>query len=366
MNEDPGIEELINLGEYEEIYGIYGPKLYVGRHKMTDKQGLLRTKEDRFEEHKSRARENTEMGGCRRLMEAFREHGEAAFKIVHLEFCKAEEAQRREIHWIKQLDVVYPHGYNLTSGNDDGSYSMHPESRQRCSDALKSLGKLGRRNPFAKVLLIRAPNHVGYRGYYKGEPHGFFSNNFTLAEKRDMALAWHLYGELQYERRLPRQRIHTDKEGNGITQPGVKVRFNTAGGKVYHAYHPARPDIKEKSFTVLDEAVEYAKKLIDFGDNIPDEYFVVKRTPRPTDVDLRYIRIKRANGRNRVPKGTDVGHEVSIPANLSKTGRRMGKCFSSHKANLVETADLALRWRDEHLKAPLPPLSNLLVSSSFS
>lgn len=356
MQDEEAITELVNLCDYEEIYLIDGPgKMYVGRHAMTNKHGRMRLKEDRLQEHFDSAKKDSGVGGCRVLSAAIREHGEQAFTLSHLEFCKNENAKAREIFWINHLDTVHPFGYNLTSGTEDGRYVMHQESKERSAAALTSFGKLGRHCAQAKVMLIRAPNQVGYRGYHKGEPHGFFSNNFSMDEKRDMALTWHLYGELKFERRLPRRRQHTDKTGQEITQTGVKVRFNTAGEKVYHAYHPTRPDVKEKCFKELEAATNYTKLLQSF-DDVPSEYLARKNPPRPSDVDLRYIKIKKANGRTSVQKGTEIGHEVNIPANLSNTGKRAGKCFSSQSGDMAITAMKAIQWRNEHLKQPLPSI----------
>lgn len=354
MDMENGVEELVDLGLYEEIYMMQGPdKDYVGRHAMVCKEGLLRTKEDRYFEHVGTAERNTSK--CRILAEAIREFGKDQFAIKHLEFCLVEDAKKREIFWINELNTVHPNGYNLMFGDGD-KYTMHSESRSRSAEALRSFGKNGRRNATARLLLVRAPNHIGYRGYYNGEPHGFFSNNFSLEEKKEMALVWHLYGDLEYERRLPRKRLHKDGNGREITQTGVKVRYNTAGEEVYHAYHPTRPEVREKSFKRLDDAIDYAKLLLSFGTSIPDEYIAKQRPPRPADIDLRYIRVKRAKGSPKIPKGTDIGHEVSIPAILSKTGERAGKYFASGKIGLLQSARIALKWRDENLKEPLPSM----------
>ncbi len=356
MDMENEIAELVNLCLYEEIYLLEGSgKKYVGRHTMTSKDGWLRTKEDRFDEHVDASKRESTYRGCRILSTAIREHGPEEFSVKHLEFCLVEDAKKREIFWINELDTVHPNGYNLTSGEGD-RYTMHAESRQRCAEALRSFGKLGRRNPTAKLLLVRGPNHVGYRGYHNGEPHGFFLNNFTLEEKKDMALAWHLYGELEFKRRLPRKRLHKDENGREIKQAGVKVRYNTAGEEVYHAYHPTMPEVKEKSFKELDDAIAYAELILSFGISIPEEYIAKPRPPRPTNIDLRYIRIKKSKGSPNIQKGTDIGHEVSIPPRLSKTNVRAGRYFASTKIGLDQSALLALAWRDEHLKNPLPKL----------
>ena len=241
-------------------------------------------------------------------------------------------------------------------GDESGRYTMHPESRQRCSEALRSFGKSGAVDHTAIIRKITTPKCVGYRGYYRGEPHGFFSNNFTLDEKKSMALKWHMYGTLDYDRRLPRQRKHTNEDGERITTPGVKVRFNTAGEEVYYGYHPSRADVKMKTFHNQAEAEAYAKLLTDFGEMIPEEYLAKPRPARPDGVDLRYLLIKKHKGSPNIPKGTPMGYEVAISKKLSRSGQKISKYFSAREIGWDECAELARRYRDEQLTHPLPAM----------
>ena len=350
------VDEIVDLRLFEEIYMIIGPKSYVGRHKLVDYAGGACTKDTRFEEHRRAASEGQEAKSCRLLNAAIAEHGFGEFLVESLEICSTEDAKAREIHWIKQKGTVHPGGYNLMGGDDNGRYTMHPDSRKKCADALRSFGKTGATHHTATVWKVSAPNHIGYRGYHNGQPHGFFSNNFTLEEKRSMALKWHLYGTLDYDRRLPRQRKHTNEHGEKITTPGVKVRFNTAGDEVYYGYHPSRADVKMKSFTNQAEAEEYAKLVTSFGENIPDEYLAVARPPRPEGVDLRFLLTKKFKGSANIPKGTPMGYEVAISKKMSKTGEKISKYFSAREIGWDESAVRARKYRDEHLLKPLPPM----------
>ena len=345
------IDEIVNLCEYEQIYLIRGPKNYVGRHALTNSAGWYRSIEDRFDEHLQAAKHPGNADKCRVLCDAIRVEGTEQFSIEPIEVCAKKDAKEREIFWISEKNTVHPHGYNLMSGDASGRYVMHPESREKCSEALRSFGKSGMRDPTAKLRLIRAPNHVGYRGYHNGEPHGFFSNNFTLDEKRAMALKWHLHGILDHERRLPRQRKNTNERGESIKMPGVKVRYNTAGIEVYHAYHPTRPDVKEKSFASQSDAEEYARLLQSFGDIVPDEYKVIPRGEPLVSGDCRFIRQKKSKSAlNKV-----IGFELSVPANLTKTGKTVSRYFGlKAHSTPVACVQAARVVRDDILKEPLP------------
>lgn len=348
------VDEVIDLGVFEEIYMIHGPKCYVGRHKLVDQSGGARTKDTRFEEHRRAALSDREARSCRLLNAAIAEFGFGEFGIESLEICPIEDAKAREIHWIGRKGTLHPGGYNLMGGDENGRYTMHPDSRKRCADALRSFGKTGATDHTATVRKVTAPNHVGY---HQGRPHGFFSNNFTLEEKRSMALKWHLYGTLDYDRRLPRQRKHTNERGEKITTPGVKVRFNTAGDEVYYGYHPSRADVKMKTFATQTEAEEYAALVTSFGDDdIPDEYMAVPRPPRPEGIDLRYLLTKKFKGSAKIPKGTPMGYEVAISKKMSKTGEKISKYFSAREVGWDECAERAQKYRDEQLEKPLPPL----------
>ena len=345
------VDETINLCDYEQIYLIRGPKNYIGRHALTNSAGWYRSIEDRFDEHMQNAKQPGDATKCRILCNAIRQAGTDKFSIEAIEICTRADAKRREIHWISELNTVHPNGYNLMSGDALGNYVMHPESKEKCSEALRSFGKTGMRDPKAKLKLVRAPNHVGYRGYHNGEPHGFFSNNFTLDEKRAMALKWHLHGTLDYERRLPRQRKNANEHGESIRIPGVKVRYNTGGQEVYHAYHPTRTDVKEKSFKTQKEAEEYACLLQTFGETVPEEYRVVKRGAPIVAGDCRFIRHKKSKS---ALSHKIIGFELSLPADLTKSGKAVSKyfglkAFSTH----IACVEAARNVRDDLLREPL-------------
>ena len=114
-----------------------------------------------------------------------------------------------------------------------------------------------------------------------------------------------------------------NEHGESIKTPGVKVRYNTAGIEVYHAYHPTRSDVKEKSFASQSDAEEYARLLLSFGDIVPDEFKVTPRGAPIVSGDCRFIRQKKSKSAlNKV-----IGFELSVPANLTKSGKAISRYF---------------------------------------
>ena len=58
---------------------------------------------------------------CRRLRNAIQKYGEAGFNLTVLEVCETmEQLNAREVHWIKELNTLSPHGYNLQAGGFNG------------------------------------------------------------------------------------------------------------------------------------------------------------------------------------------------------------------------------------------------------
>jgi hypothetical protein len=154
---------------------------------------------------------------------------------------------------------------------------------------------------------------VGYRGFHKGVPKGFFSNTLTEAEKKAQALHYHLTGQSEHERRIPRERLHVAEGGVDIKQPGVKAVYNDYGRlRGYRAYHPTNTKIKSKMFDDLANAIDHAKMLIAFpDDDIPVDYIVVPTTKHD---DRLYLKAKLAKKDTDFVKAGEVyGFSVDVP-----------------------------------------------------
>lgn len=64
---------------------------------------------------------HTRKGECRALYEAMIEIGWENFEFDVLEYAETEEeACALEVHWIAELETLYPNGYNLTTGGKSG------------------------------------------------------------------------------------------------------------------------------------------------------------------------------------------------------------------------------------------------------
>jgi group I intron endonuclease len=115
----------------EKVYGYiyiiendFNDKLYVGQTIAPDK------------------REYAHLNGfsdCPYLKAAIIKHGSSHFQFVLLESCNTlENLNERECFWIKELNALAPHGYNLTGGGE-GMPSPSPETRIKLCKAKRGI-----------------------------------------------------------------------------------------------------------------------------------------------------------------------------------------------------------------------------------
>jgi group I intron endonuclease len=124
---------------YCEIYKIINlsnSKIYVGQsvsHILNHKRYRPYGHEGRFRCHISEAF-STKKNQSHFLNNAIRKYGVADFVVELIECCEIKDANDREIHYIKELNSLYPNGYNLKNG---GSVFTHSdESKKRVSDGV--------------------------------------------------------------------------------------------------------------------------------------------------------------------------------------------------------------------------------------
>jgi group I intron endonuclease len=121
---------------YCEIYKITNlstGKIYIGQavshilnHKRYRPYGL----DGRFRCHISEAF-STKKNQSHYLNNAIRKYGVPDFTCELLEYCEVDDANDREIYYIKTFESLYPNGYNLKNG---GSVFTHSEeSKKRVS-----------------------------------------------------------------------------------------------------------------------------------------------------------------------------------------------------------------------------------------
>jgi len=121
---------------YCEIYkitNISNGKIYVGQavsHILNHKRYRPYGHEGRFRCHISEAF-STKKNQSHYLNNAIRKYGVTDFMVELIECCELEKADEREIYYIKELNSLFPNGYNLKNG---GSVFTHSdESKKRLS-----------------------------------------------------------------------------------------------------------------------------------------------------------------------------------------------------------------------------------------
>lgn len=118
-------------------------KVYVGKTKGTIK--------NRFIKHKRNAKDKIN----RYLYDSMNHHGFDAFSIEEIEECNDEDVlNEREKFWIKELDCLYPNGYNMTRGGDGGNTLRHwPEEKRKALYKAQGEKRRGKRSDeFRKTM----------------------------------------------------------------------------------------------------------------------------------------------------------------------------------------------------------------------
>jgi group I intron endonuclease len=124
---------------YCEIYKIINlttGKIYVGQtvsHILNHKRYRPYGCECRFRTHISEAF-STKKNQSHYLNNAIRKYGVEDFVVELIECCELSVSDNREIHYIKELNSLFPNGYNLKNG---GSVFTHSdESKKRVSNGV--------------------------------------------------------------------------------------------------------------------------------------------------------------------------------------------------------------------------------------
>lgn len=124
---------------YCEIYKIVNlsnNKLYVGQavsHILNHKKYRPYGHEGRFRCHISEAF-STKKNQSHYLNNAIRKYGVDDFVVELIECCDIKDADEREIYYIKELNSLYPNGYNLKNGGNMFTHS--DESKKRVSNGV--------------------------------------------------------------------------------------------------------------------------------------------------------------------------------------------------------------------------------------
>ena len=129
---------------YCEIYKIINlsnNKIYVGQavsHILNHKRYRPYGHEGRFRCHISEAF-STKKNQSHYLNNAIRKYGVTTFVVELIEYCEISNADERETYYIKELNSLFPNGYNLKNG---GSVFTHSdESKKRVSNGVSNYYK---------------------------------------------------------------------------------------------------------------------------------------------------------------------------------------------------------------------------------
>ena len=142
---------------YCEIYKIVNlstNKIYVGQavsHILNHKKYRPYGREGRFRCHISEAF-STKKNQSHYLNNAIRKYGVENFVVELIEYCEINDADKRETHYIKEFNSLYPNGYNLKNGGNVFTHS--DESKKRLSNGVSNYYKDKKFDRFKDVKQI--------------------------------------------------------------------------------------------------------------------------------------------------------------------------------------------------------------------
>jgi group I intron endonuclease len=142
---------------YCEIYKITNlssGKIYVGQavsHILNHKRYRPYGHKGRFICHISEAF-STKKNQSHYLNNAIRKYGVNDFVVELIECCESEKSDEREIYYIKELNSLYPNGYNLKNGGNVFTHS--DESKKRVSNGVINYFKDKKAERFKEIKNI--------------------------------------------------------------------------------------------------------------------------------------------------------------------------------------------------------------------
>ena len=202
---------------YCEIYKITNlttGKIYVGQavsHILNHKRYRPYGREGRFKCHISEAF-STKKNQSHYLNNAIRKYGVADFVVDLIEYCEINEANDKEIHYIKHYNSLFPCGYNLKNG---GSVFTHSdESKKRVSDGVKRYYKDKKFQKFKDIKKIgddtdqyirplkRNNEQYGWYVYIDRKKADFGGVHISLEESKEEAKEFIIYLKDQLAKHL--------------------------------------------------------------------------------------------------------------------------------------------------------------------
>jgi len=142
---------------YCEIYKITNLttcKTYIGQavsHILNHKKYRPYGHEGRFRCHISEAF-SKKKNQSHYLNNAIRKYGVSDFVVELIECCHVDNADEREIHYIKEFNSLFPNGYNLKNGGN--SFTHSNESKKRVSNGVINYFKDKKYERFKDIKII--------------------------------------------------------------------------------------------------------------------------------------------------------------------------------------------------------------------
>ena len=140
--------------EIYKITNLTNGKMYIGQsvsHILNHKRYRPYGREGRFRCHISEAF-STKKNQSHYLNNSIRKHGVDSFIVDLLEYCEISNADERETHYIKELNSLYPNGYNLKNGGT--TFTHCDESKKRVSAGVVRYFKDKKQQRFVDVKSI--------------------------------------------------------------------------------------------------------------------------------------------------------------------------------------------------------------------
>jgi group I intron endonuclease len=146
----------IRYCEIYKITNVSNGKIYIGQavsHILNHKRYRPYGHEGRFRCHISEAF-STKKNQSHYLNNAIRKYGVTDFVVELIECCEIDNADQREIHYIKEFNSLYPNGYNLKNGGNVFTHS--DESKKRLSIGVSNYYKDKKYERFKDIKEIDA------------------------------------------------------------------------------------------------------------------------------------------------------------------------------------------------------------------
>ena len=125
---------------------------------------------------------------CRALNNAIKKYGPDDFQVITLIECDDSELNDEEIRLIEEKETLYPNGYNLTRGGQNGCVYYSEELRQKISDNHRKFTH----DDFELPRYVRYLCEEKKEGFRVNIPNKkaylFTASNLTICEKYNLAM----------------------------------------------------------------------------------------------------------------------------------------------------------------------------------